>query len=421
MSHKQNGYSDLSCSLTKQLSKTEKKDMGIFFTPPMCVLSILQKIKCYIDIGDNNQDKDKMRILEPSCGSGEFIEALSKTYTNAEITGIELNKQIFDSIQEPFSNKTTALYNMDFLDYREDQSNNENGFDLIIGNPPFAVLKKKDVNKKYYPYFDGRPNIFVLFILKSIELLKNDGVLCFVLPKNFLNCIYYDKTRKYITEQCDIIDIYECSGKYLETQQETITIVIKKRTTTLCTNVQDKYVFNISGYTIFTTGNSNEIRSLYQSSSTLENMGFKVSVGTVVWNQCKNILTNDTSKTLLIYNSDFSKGNLNPKSYKNNDKKNYIQKDGVKNPVIALNRGYGKGAYTFDYCIIDLEKPYLLENHVICVEYTGNDKTRNEIIDMYTQLIQSFNNEKTKKFIALYFGNNAINTTELNSILPIYL
>ena len=50
----------------------------------------------------------------------------------------------------------------------------------------------------------------------------------------------------------------------------------------------------------------------------------------------------------------------------------------------------------FDYCIIDLEKPYLLENHVICVEYTGDDKTRNEIIDMYTQLIQSFNNENYK-------------------------
>lgn len=409
MSNKPHGYSDLSCSLTKQLSKTVKKDMGIFFTPPTCVLSILQTLKSCID-----SNEGKMRVLEPSCGSGEFIEALSKTYTNAEITGIELNKQIFDAIHEPFSNKTMALHNMDFLEYT-----NSDKFDLIIGNPPFAVLKKKDVNKKYYPYFDGRPNIFVLFILKSITLLKNRGILCFVLPKNFLNCIYYDKTRKYITDQCDIIDIYECNGKYLETQQETITLIIKKRTT-LPTS-QNKYVFSISGYTIFTTGNSDEIRSLYQNSSTLKDMGFKVSVGNVVWNQCKNILTDDTSKTLLIYNSDFSKGNLNPKSYKNNDKKNYIQKDGSNKPVIALNRGYGKGAYTFDYCIIDMEKPYLLENHVICVEYTGDDKTRNEIIDMYKKLIQSFNNEKTKKFIDLYFGNNAINTTELNTILPIYL
>ena len=33
-------------------------------------------------------------------------------------------------------------------------------------------------------------------------------------------------------------------------------------------------------------------------------MGFKVSVGNVVWNQHKKILTDDSSKTRLIYSSD---------------------------------------------------------------------------------------------------------------------
>ena len=55
------------------------------------------------------------------------------------------------------------------------------------------------------------------------------------------------------------------------------------------------------------------------------------------------------------------------------------------------------------------------------MEYTANDKDRDEIIQLYNRLIDSFNNEKTKKFIELYLGNNAINTTELNTILPIYL
>ena len=418
MTNSDSRYSELSCSLTKKLSKSEKKDMGIFFTPPTCILSILQQLKQFVDIS-NSKTNHKFKILEPSCGSGEFIEALTQTYPNdkIEITGVELNKTIFDSIVQPFSNKTQSLYNIDFLNYP-----NTDHFDLIIGNPPFAVLKKKDVDKKYYPYFDGRPNIFTLFILKSIGLLKNDGILCFVLPKNFLNCIYYDKTRKYIVNHCDIIYINDCDGKYLETQQETIVIILKKRNANAnATHINKKFVFNISNYTIFTTGNSSELRSLYINSSTLFDLGFKVSVGTVVWNQCKDILTDDSSKTLLIYNSDFSKGKLSPKSYKNDDKKNYINKKGITNPVIAMNRGYGKGSYTFDYCIIDIEKPYLLENHVICVEYIANDKDRDEIIELYNRLIDSFNNEKTKKFIELYLGNNAINTTELNTILPIYL
>ena len=68
-------------------------------------------------------------------------------------------------------------------------------------------MKKADVDNSYYNYFDGRPNIFILFIIKSLSLLNNKGILTFVLPKNFLNCLYYDKTRKHIIENFAILNI----------------------------------------------------------------------------------------------------------------------------------------------------------------------------------------------------------------------
>ena len=77
MTNSDSRYSELSCSLTKKLSKSEKKDMGIFFTPPTCILSILQQLKQFVDIS-NSKTNHKFKILEPSCGSGEFIEALNK-------------------------------------------------------------------------------------------------------------------------------------------------------------------------------------------------------------------------------------------------------------------------------------------------------------------------------------------------------
>ena len=43
---------------------------------------------------------------------------------------------------------------------------------------------------------------------------------------------------------------------------------------------------------------------MYNNSSTLEKLGFNVTVGNIVWNQCKEQLTDDNSKTLLIYSSD---------------------------------------------------------------------------------------------------------------------
>jgi hypothetical protein len=139
----------------------------------------------------------------------------------------------------------------------------------------------------------------------------------------------------------------------------------------------------------------------------------------VVWNQCKNELTDDETKTRLIYSSDIKNKKLDIKKYSNKDKKNYIYKEGEKGPILLLNRGYGVGTYNFEYCLVDEELEYLIENHLICIKYTKpiND---DELKALYTRIIKSFDNKKTQDFINLYFGNNAVNTTELCELFPIY-
>ena len=148
-------------------------------------------------------------------------------------------------------------------------------------------------------------------------------------------------------------------------------------------------------------------------------MGFKVSVGTVVWNQCKKVLTDDSTKTRLIYSSDIVNNTLIKKTYNNDDKKNFIDKQGITRPMIVINRGYGVGEYKFNYCLIDETNEYLIENHLICIEYT-TDIPREELFSLYKKILTSLDDERTAEFIAMYFGNNAINTTELNNIFPIY-
>jgi len=46
--------------------------------------------------------------------------------------------------------------------------------------------------------------------------------------------------------------------------------------------------------------------------------------------------------------------------------------------------------------------------------------SRKQLIDKYNKIINSLKDKRTQEFIDVYFGNNAINTTELNSVLPIY-
>ena len=453
-------FSELSQTLTKQIDKNEKKNNGIYFTPPQIIGNNIAFLQPYM--------KNIKTVLEPSCGSGEYIQQILRNCKSIDsVTGVELNKTIFDGIQT-LKHKKLTLHNEDYLAMEF-----EGKYDLIIGNPPYFVMKKKDVHNSYYDYFDGRPNIFILFIIKSLNLLNDGGILSFILPRNFLNCLCYNKTRKYINENFKIINIMECYNGFIDTQQDTIILIVQKQNCEgggengeadegVFVSKNSKYSIQVSSYTIFgVPENIIKLEQLYNNSITLCDLGFSVNVGNVVWNQCKSQLTDDSSKTLLIYSSDIQNNKLAVKSYSNPEKKNYIHKKGNTGALLVINRGYGVGSYNFNYCIINEDKTngygagegndgnggigndgnggigndgnggigndgnggieYLIENHLICIKCNDAETIgHNDLVQKYKKIINSFNNEKTGEFIKLYFGNNAINTTELCHIFPIY-
>ena len=429
-------FSSLSLELTKELSLKSKKDNGIYFTPKSIIKKTIDIIK---SIPDFIQFKT---ILEPSCGSCEFIKYINQEFPdkNLSITAIEFNDIIYQKISKlnfvENTNNTIEFINKDYMTY-----DNEKKYDLIIGNPPYFVMSKDDVNsnsnfKEYSNFYDGRANIFILFIIHSLKKLNINGILGFVLPKSFINCLYYNKLRKHINENYKIIDIIDCFNDdcnvYLETKQETIIFVIQKTNEIELKlelelelkELNKVYVSEKKDYIMFNTiENIKLINKLYEKSTTLDDLGFDVKVGNIVWNQHKDKLTNDETKTLLIYSSNIKKNKLEIIDYDNNEKKKYITLEGKKEPLLVLNRGYGKGKYVFNYCLInsDSEKPYLIENHLICLINKNKKLKKEEVIKKYNELIKSFTDKKTYEFVSLFFGNNAVNTTELKYILPIYI
>jgi len=395
-------FSDLSIKITKELSKEVKKNEGIYFTPNETIEFIINLIKpLFIDYKSIN-------ILENSCGSGEFIINLIKNLTNINIIGIEKNKYIYNKIQH-ISNEFIKILNEDFLEFDNDIS-----YDLIIGNPPFCVIDKKIIDNNYYQYFDGRPNTFIIFLLKSLKLLNDNGIIAYVLPKSFLNCIYYNKTRKLIIENYSILHLSLANDKYLETTQETIIFIIQNKK-----GFNDDYFIKKDEIIIFNTKeNIKDIKEIYENSTNLYNLKFNAKIGSVVWNENKELLTDDNSKTRLIYNTDIKNNQLIIKEYKNNSKKNYINKIGYNEPLLVINRGNGNSSYKFEYCLINIQEEYLIENHLIIIKY-NEDITNEDLIDKYEKIIKSFENPKTKEFIKIFFGNNAINIKELLYLLPI--
>lgn len=427
-------YSDTSKELTSVLDKTIKNGQGIFFTPPKSI----RKIVNFIDYMLKHNYKN---VLEPSCGSCEFIKFLDKK-DDLTITAIEYNKTIYDKIIQLKFKNNVSIFNDDFLEL-----NVERLYDLILGNPPYFVYKKSDINKKYHKYLKGRPNIFLPFILKSLELLNDNGILAFVLPKSFLNCGYYSGVREYIYHNFCVKNIIDLSDhQYIETKQDTFALILKK-TTKQFNN--DKY-FIQNDFIMNTQENIISLKNIIKHSTTLHNLGFNVFNGKFVWNQEKSYLTNVKKDNYrLIYSSDIEDGKLNclddklidkyfeglinkyeikpTKSLKDKiDKKHYVKKNHLSNKLtkgmtLIINRGYGNIDYNLDFALVDNIDEYFLENHVLAIDLKNKDTFTKDIIKQkYQQVIDSFKDSRTKEFIDLCMGNNAINTTELEYLIPIF-
>ena len=102
-------YSDLSKKLTKNIDTNEKKKNGIYFTPVTIIKKNIDALNPYFS-------KIKT-ILEPSCGSCEFLNYIDTKASNIEMTGIENNQMIYDEIKKIKFKNPAQILNTDFLEY----------------------------------------------------------------------------------------------------------------------------------------------------------------------------------------------------------------------------------------------------------------------------------------------------------------
>lgn len=400
-------YSALTIDITASLSKTEKKADGIFITPRVIIKKLFDEIVLFID------KTILLKILEPSCGTCEIVNYCDERFSKPEIHAIEKNSKLFTGISGIQFKHPVQLFNQDFLTYEPMMK-----YDFIVTNPPYYVCSKKDIPKKYHEFVHGRPNIFAIFIIHSISMISPGGLLAFIVPRSFLNSLYYYKTRNHIKDTCDILKIIDFTNdnKFIDTEQGTFGIILKKKTV-VAFPTDCAFSMKISNHFIF-THDSELLRSIFEGATTIAKMGLKVRTGSVVWNEHKSILTSTATSTKLIYNSNITKQNtIEMKQYKNVEKLQYINMDGRHQPVLVVNRGNGNSKYQLTYAFIE-SGPYLIENHLNEI-YDPTEGTDSK--EIYEKIMNSFKNPRTQLFIDVYLGNNGLSKTELETIFPIYL
>jgi tRNA1(Val) A37 N6-methylase TrmN6 len=401
-------FTELSKELTTALDKDTKKRHGIFFTPRCYRKALLDSVP---DVPDLHN------ILEPSFGSGEFLSDASIKYPEASITGVELNPILFEKVRQS-QRKNAELFNEDFITFQTDKS-----FDLIIGNPPYVVVKS-GTPTEFESVTTGRPNLFSWFLHKCVRLLSVKGVLAFVLPNSILGTSYYESLRRYICSHCEVLEIIQfdkTKTRYAETEQSTLGLVLRR-----ATDAPDRFVVQHGGRLVFSP-HYEYIRKALASHPTLDKLGFGVKTGTVVWNQHKADLTDDPEEgRLLIYSGNLKDGGFVPFSGNTvkNGKKQRInsKKQPLVPPVILMNRGYGNTNYALGLLLVggpeDIggNTEFYAENHLNVI-YPKNEEAKELIARVYEYM----NSPTNRQYVERYSGNGAMSSTEISSMLPITL
>lgn len=155
---------------TTRYTQLRKSTLNAFYTPPHAVKEIYRHLAAYA------KDKESLKILEPSVGIGAFLKYMpSSLKSKAKIDCVELDKMTFDIFNAIHTEENIESYNMSYLDFEQ----SPNSYDIIIGNPPFSNTQLN--------YNGGSKYLHEHFVDKSLSLLKEDGVMAFVISNAFMD------------------------------------------------------------------------------------------------------------------------------------------------------------------------------------------------------------------------------------------
>ena len=159
-------FLDTSLKIQKSLDRKTRAKRGIFFTPKTLRDIVISKIS----ITPRN-------VLDPTCGSAEFLVDCSKKWPSATLTGVELTDDIVPVAR---TNMPSAdIHHSDFMTWKTNEK-----FDLIIGNPPFVKL----IGSTNTHMYKTSSNLYIEIPFKCItEHLAKGGVLAMVLPSTIQN------------------------------------------------------------------------------------------------------------------------------------------------------------------------------------------------------------------------------------------
>lgn len=234
---------DLFGTFSGSMTTKELLYSSIHYTPSFLARSIVENALRLINLNELKE----IKILDPACGSSEFlIEVLKqlkeKNYAGkVSISGFDIsdtavNTSIFLLTYE----KRIIWYDSLSFDIKkvEDSLIEDwaNDYNLIFMNPPFVSWEllndtnRRDVVREILgKNFKGKPNQASAFFYKAVSHLADDGILGCVVPSSLFTMDAYLKLRNTIDETFSIELIGKLGNFVFEDALTDASIILGKK------------------------------------------------------------------------------------------------------------------------------------------------------------------------------------------------
>lgn len=95
----------------------------------------------------------------------------------------------------------------------------KDGFDIVIGNPPYGAqlsTKEKKIYRQLYPETQFKIDTYSLFVLKAMKLLGCNGIASYILPNTLLDNFYEEEVRRKLLQEFVVVEVNDLNDKVFD-------------------------------------------------------------------------------------------------------------------------------------------------------------------------------------------------------------
>ena len=227
---------------------------SLFFTPPRLADRVISNLV------DHGASLANGRWHDPACGGAAFLvpiaQRMAQSHQSGGLSPGESLKRIEACLSGSDLDETLIYLSQQFLLMALapliEQANLQPSivikhtdgltargvlgqYDVVACNPPYRKLKAEEVRRyagQYREVIEGQPNIYGLFIDRSLRLTRPGGHVGLLTPTSFLSGQYFSKLRTSLLSRSDVLQVDMLSNRsamFLDVEQETTVTTLRSR------------------------------------------------------------------------------------------------------------------------------------------------------------------------------------------------